>query len=63
VRALQGYLRACVAAHGDVTAIPQGPWDTWLDRDRDVINVERAALLAMGEDVMPPSMLKAIGLT
>ena len=62
VRDLQGYLRACVAAQGDVTAIPPGPWDTWIDRDRDVINVERAALLASGEDVMPPSMLKAIGL-
>jgi cyclase len=62
VRDLQGYLRACVAAHGDVAAIPKGPWDEWIDRDRDVINVERAALLASGEDAMPPSMLKAIGL-
>jgi cyclase len=63
VRDLQGYLRACVAAHGDVAAIPKGPWDEWIDRDRDVINVERAALLASGEDAMPPSMLKAIGLS
>ena len=62
VRDLQGYLRACVAADGDVAAIPPGPWDTWIDRDRDAINVERAALLARGEDVLPPSMLKAIGL-
>ena len=62
VRDLQGYLRACVAANGDVTAIPKGPWDGWIDRDRDVINVERAALLARGDDAMPPSMLKAIGL-
>jgi cyclase len=63
VRDLQGYLRACVAAQGDVAAIPKGPWDEWIDRDRDVINVERAALLASGEDAMPPSMLKAIGLS
>ena len=42
-------------------AIPPGPWDAWLDRDRDAINVERAAMLARGDDVMPPSMLKAIG--
>jgi cyclase len=62
VRDLQGYLRACVAAKGDVSAIPEGPWDDWIDRDRDAINVERAALLASGEDAMPPSMLKAIGL-
>jgi cyclase len=61
VRDLQGYLRACVAARGDVSAIPPGPWDTWIDRDRDAINVERAALLARGDDALPPSMLKAIG--
>ncbi len=62
VRQLQAYLRACVAAEGDVAAIPNGPWDAWIDRDRDAINVERAALLARGDDAMPPSMLKAIGL-
>jgi cyclase len=61
VRELQGYLRACVAANGDVGAIPSGPWDSWIDRHRDAINVERAALLARGEDALPPSMLKAIG--
>jgi cyclase len=61
VRDLQEYLRACVAAAGDVGAIPPGPWDSWIDRDRDAINVERAALLAHGDDAMPPSMLKAIG--
>ena len=43
VRELQSYLRACVAG-----TIPPGPWDTWLDRDRDAINIERAALLAAG---------------
>ncbi len=61
VRELQAYLRACVDAEGDPSAIPPGPWDAWLERDRDAINVERAALLAEGQDVMPPSMLKAIG--
>ncbi|MDQ6854828.1 MAG: MBL fold metallo-hydrolase [Actinomycetota bacterium] len=62
IRELQDYLRACVAANGDPTAIPPGPWDSWIERERDAINVERAALLAQGQDVMPPSMLKAIGL-
>jgi cyclase len=61
IRELQDYLRACVAADGDPNAIPAGPWDSWIERERDVINVERAALLAEGRDVMPPSMLKAIG--
>ena len=61
VRELQSYLRACVAADGDPNAIPAGPWDSWIERERDAINVERAALLAQGQDVMPPSMLKAIG--
>jgi hypothetical protein len=62
VRALQAYLRACVDARGDVHAIPSGPWDTWLDRERDVINVERAAMLARGDDEIPFSMLEAMGL-
>jgi cyclase len=62
IRELQDYLRACVAANGDPTAIPSGPWDSWIERERDAINVERATLLAQGRDVMPPSMLKAIGL-
>jgi cyclase len=61
VRELEAYLRACVDAQGDPAAIPSGPWDSWIERERDAINVERAALLAEGQDVMPPSMLKAIG--
>ncbi len=61
VRDLQGYLRACVAANGDPARIPAGPWDDWIDRERDIINVERAVLLARGDDVVPQSMLKAIG--
>ncbi|HYU39794.1 MAG TPA: MBL fold metallo-hydrolase [Acidimicrobiia bacterium] len=61
LRELQDYLLACVAANGDPNAIPPGPWDSWIERERDAINVERAALLAEGQDVMPPSMLKAIG--
>ena len=63
VRELQGYLRACVEARGDVRAIRPGPWDRWLERDRDAINVEKAAMLAAGNEGMPPAMLKAIGLT
>ncbi|MEX1007388.1 MAG: MBL fold metallo-hydrolase [Acidimicrobiia bacterium] len=62
VRELQAYLRACVDADGDVRAIPPGPWDTWLERERDAINVERAAMLVRGDDEIPQSMLKAMGL-
>jgi cyclase len=62
VRELQAYLRHCVAAAGDEHAIPPGPWDQWAERDRDSINVQRAAMLARGDDGMPPAMLKAIGL-
>lgn len=62
VRELQAYLRHCVAADGDPAAIPAGPWDGWLERDRDAINVERAAMLARGDESMPPAMLRAIGL-
>ena len=59
VVALQAYLEACVAG-----SVPPGPWDAWIERARDVINIERAAMLAAGEpaDSMPPSMLRAIGL-
>jgi cyclase len=62
VRVLQGYLRACVAAAGDPASVPSGPWDAWADRHHDAVNVERAALLARGEDAIPPSMLRMAGL-
>ncbi|HZA78076.1 MAG TPA: hypothetical protein VE623_16960 [Acidimicrobiales bacterium] len=62
VRTLQAYLRACVAAHGDVARLGRGPWDDWSDREHDVVNVERAALLSDGEDAVPPSMLRLAGL-
>ncbi len=57
------YLYACVAAAGDPAAVAPGPWDRWLARDRDEVNVERAALLARGETGIPPSMLRRAGLT
>ena len=61
VQELQAYLVACVEAHGEVSAIPAGPWDGWADRHLDAINVERADLLSRGEDRIPSSMLRAIG--
>jgi hypothetical protein len=58
VEQLRDYLRHCVEG-----SIPPGPWDGWLERDeRDAINIEKAAMLRAGDDGMPPSMLKAIGL-
>jgi cyclase len=61
---LATYLQACVEAKGDPAALPPGPWDGWIERERDEINVERASMLARGEppDAIPPSMLRAIGL-
>ena len=56
------YLRACVDAQGDVDRIPAGPWDEWTDRDRDEVNVERAAMLASGNAGPPPSMLRRMGM-
>jgi cyclase len=63
VRQLQQYLRCCVdVAQGDTPGIPPGPWDTWPERDpRDAINVERAEMLARGENRLPPAMLRAMG--
>ena len=62
VRDLQAYLRACAAAGGDPARIGPGPWDGWADREHDAVNVERAALLAAGDDAVPPSMLRLAGL-
>jgi hypothetical protein len=36
--------------------------EAWTDRDHDVVNVERAAMLAAGDDGVPPSMLRLAGL-
>ncbi|MFN0028642.1 MAG: MBL fold metallo-hydrolase [Acidimicrobiales bacterium] len=51
------YLEACAAGH-----IPPGPWDRWSDRHFDEVNVERAALLARGDDRPPSAMLRLLGL-
>ena len=61
VEALREYLLAVVAAEGDPNAIEAGPWDTWHDRDVDAINVERAAMLAVGDPNPPPSLLRRLG--
>lgn len=62
VRELQAYLRACVAAEGDVNRLARGPWESWTGREHDVVNVERAAMLARGDDGIPRSLLTRLGL-
>jgi cyclase len=59
VEALREYLLACVEGK-----VGPGPWDGWIERERDEINIERAAMLAAGEapTTMPPSMLRALGM-
>ena len=59
VEALREYLVACVEGK-----IGPGPWDGWIERERDEINIERAAMLAAGEPptAMPSSMLRALGM-
>jgi glyoxylase-like metal-dependent hydrolase (beta-lactamase superfamily II) len=61
--ALQVYLRACVSAGGDPTVITTGPWSGWPGRERDAVNVERAAMLARGDTGVPPSMLRMAGIS
>jgi cyclase len=63
VAELQAYLRACVAAGGDPTRLAAGPWDAWPGADHHELNVERAAMLARGDDDIPPSLLARLGLT
>lgn len=62
LRAQQDYLRACVEARGDVHALRPGPWDEWTEREHDAVNIERAAMLAAGDDGIPPAMLRLAGL-
>lgn len=62
LRDQQAYLRACVEARGDPESLGNGPWDLWSDRDHDLVNVERAAMLAHGDGSVPPSMLRLAGL-
>lgn len=62
VREMQAYLRACVAAEGDVAALEDGPWAAWPGREWDVVNVERAAMLAQGDPTPPPTLLARLGL-
>jgi glyoxylase-like metal-dependent hydrolase (beta-lactamase superfamily II) len=62
MRDLAAYLRACAAADGDPAAIGSGPWNEWTGRHNDVVNVERAASLARGDDAIPPSFLRRAGL-
>jgi glyoxylase-like metal-dependent hydrolase (beta-lactamase superfamily II) len=62
VRVLQQYLRACVAAAGDVRRLDSGPWNRWACPEFDVVNVERAALIASGEREVPPSMRPLLGI-
>ncbi len=63
LRALQAYLHACINAAGEVANLGSGPWDGWAGREYDVINVERAAMLAAGDHNPPPTMLARLGLT
>jgi cyclase len=62
LREQQAYLRACVEANGDPTSMPAGPWDMWSDREHDIVNIERAAMLAAGNTNIPPSMLRMAGM-
>lgn len=62
IRALQGYLAACIDAEGDPGAVAPGPWDEWRARHLDEINVQRAAMLRAGDHSPPPAMLRLLGL-
>lgn len=56
---LAGYLRATAA--GADTVAP-GPWDQWVDRRFDAVNLERAARLNEGVDEVPQAMFQLLGL-
>lgn len=60
---LRNYLEACVQADGEASHIAAGPWDHWSNREFDAVNVERAARLGRGEDVIPDAMFRLLGLS
>ncbi|MGI9623037.1 MAG: hypothetical protein ACR2PK_09395 [Acidimicrobiales bacterium] len=62
IRHLQDYLRACIAAEGNVDRLASGPWETWKARHYDAVNVQRAAMLAAGDPSPPPAMLALLGM-
>jgi cyclase len=62
VAELQSYLRACVAAAGDPERLASGPWDAWPGADHHELNVERAAMMARGQDEIPPTLLARLDL-
>lgn len=62
IDALADYLRACVAANGDIGRLVGGPWSEWAQPEFDVVNVERAARLSAGDATPPSSMLRMLGM-
>ena len=62
LREQQAYLRACVAARGEPTALASGPWDAWPGAEYHAVNVERAAMVGAGDDRPPPTMLRLLGM-
>jgi len=63
VLAQQAYLRACVDAAGDVSALGEGPWREWAGQEYHAVNIERAAMLAAGDQDPPPSLLRLLGVS
>lgn len=62
VRAQAEYLRACIAANGSLERLASGPWRSWSHPEFHAVNVERAAMVSRGEDGVPQSMLRLLGL-
>ncbi len=58
---LIGYLRAVDRADGDPSALPDGPWDDWANREFDAVNIERAARLRRGDRSIPTAMFELLG--
>ncbi|MEL7206835.1 MAG: MBL fold metallo-hydrolase [Actinomycetota bacterium] len=59
---LLAYLLACGDAAGAGNDLPPGPWDDWPGAHLHASNIERAAMVARGEDGIPPSVLDRLGL-
>jgi cyclase len=59
---LVAYLLAVTDAAGTGDDLPEGPWDDWPGRHLDASNIERAAMLARGDDGVPATVIERLGL-
>ena len=62
VATFASYLAACIDGGEGECELVDGPWATWEHQEFDPVNIERAAIVARGDDVPPPRALALFGM-